>query len=279
MSTDDDAAETLVSEACSAVLKPETYSRLTTLLNQFIVAYSRSTGTVFGGTRLRKLTEYELSAFSTLHFIVQTDSGYRFTGEDLDEPFSGGPLLVHERPDSLTGEQHDLDLDENRIRLAVAEQHRHLYLETHFDAAAHQFRGEFSAALLLAVSSLESAHAALVRITLEPKLRELGYTDAQARRAIEDLLREQGISTLMSISPALMMPAADRPNAEEIRRVQNAIQMRNAIAHAAVSSEGTPKVRGYTAAQMIDALENVDRVFERYARAVAAAEDSSAAAE
>jgi hypothetical protein len=113
-------------------------------------------------------------------------------------------------------------------------------------------------ALVLACAALEGAHAAVVRANLLPML--LGDND-QAR-LVETYLREQGIHTLMQITPYLFL-GADRPTPTEIEQCAKALEMRNGIIHAKRTKRGY-KLRDYARGEISDAYSAVIRMYSIY---------------
>lgn len=143
-------------------------------------------------------------------------------------------------------------------------QERYVHYEFAHQAEVELQHQDYVAALIAAVVALESAHSAYVRTQIEACLPS-DKKKKERDQLVSDLLREQGISSLIQVTPYLFLPAEAQPSPEDIKECCNGLTMRNKIVHAAVKN-GQPVIRNYDSKMYLKAIGSVLRVYKTFAR-------------
>jgi hypothetical protein len=140
----------------------------------------------------------------------------------------------------IAPDYHDLG-DDIRLRISelLKEQEDQLYQELAFEGRSRMIDSDYTIGLLMAVASLESAHAAFVQQRLKWSLPAW----AKAGKLADDMLRELGVSLSLELTPYLFLNEKDWPDQELIARAKRSLNMRNEIMHALRNSRGTYKAR------------------------------------
>lgn len=221
--------------------------------NEFICAYATAANNLFGGAPLRMLTDMEFFDSLYVEAAFLSPPGYDITSKDIDGMFSWKPEREFVKiGGQLSGGLADLPAT---TLATVGQAHQnfreHAFYEIAFKAKTEMVGLDPIVAIILASAALEGVHAELLRRATKGKISD---------GLMSKMLREQGIHTLIQITPRLFMPEDERPNDETIRRCVDALEKRNAIIHAKMSG-GRYKMRGYT----FDVLSNAySAVMEMY---------------
>lgn len=108
--------------------------------------------------------------------------------------------------------------------------------------------------------ALESAHAVFLRLKLGAALSAEYSSDARDS-LVDNMIRDQGIHTLIQVTPYLFLPPTIQPSMEEIRACTTGLEMRNAIVHAK-TKRGNPTVRTYDSDRYRNAIHAVLKVYK-----------------
>ncbi|MGO9916469.1 MAG: hypothetical protein ACLQIB_17465 [Isosphaeraceae bacterium] len=93
--------------------------------------------------------------------------------------------------------------------------------------------------------------------------------DQEKNKLIEDLLREQGLSTIYKLTPFLFMDADERPSVQLLARCQKGITTRNNYMHSLFNyKKGEYKVRSIEERDLFDAYSAVMDVYQCYVNAI-----------
>jgi hypothetical protein len=221
--------------------------------NEFICAYATAANQLFGGAPLRMLTDMEFMDSLYMEAAFLSPPGYDLTDHDIEDVFSWKP----EREFVKIGGQLSGDLDDLPATTLASIGHahqnfrEHAFYEIAFKAKTEMVGRDPIVAIMLACAALEGVHAELLRQATKSKISD---------GLMSNLLREQGIHTLIQITPRLFMPEDARPNDEAIKRCVDALEKRNAIIHAKMSG-GHYKMRGYTAGELNTAYSAVIEMY------------------
>jgi len=165
---------------------------------------------------------------------------------------------------SFTGELFDLEPETiELIGPALTLQRDFIFYEYAFESKAKMIAGDYTGALLMAVTALEGAHAAFVERAIRDRLPQ----DADENLPGE-YLRELGMTLCNQLTPYLFMDDEDRPTREVIRGVATGIKFRNEIIHSTRSRRGQYRSRLRTDKELSDAYSSVLKAYECYRVAV-----------
>lgn len=134
----------------------------------------------------------------------------------------------------------------------LSSQAQYAHYELAFQSREALWRHDYWPALILACAAMEGAHAALIE-----RISHHFASRADAREIVSGLLREQGIFTLMKVTPKLFMHESNQPSTLLMGSVERAIKMRNAIAHVKRDKVGSPTFRTYSESQFVTAVNDV----------------------
>lgn len=241
--------------------------RALTVLNELVFGYSEVTGSIFGGAPLRFLTDTEFFETLRVEFGFLAFPEYPITNQDITEILEWRPPReFRSLGGQLTGDLTDLpDSTWADIPKQIEKLREHAYHELAFKAKMAMIDREPLIALVLACAALEGAHAALLRQALSTPLSQ---HPKGPDGIVENLLREQGIFTLVQLTSYAFMDAAQRPTPEEIDCCLEALTMRNGIVHAK-QKKGTYKLRAHTFMELSEAYSAVLTVYRNYLAALA----------
>jgi hypothetical protein len=233
-------------------------------LNHFLVAYSTSSGEIFGGKPLRLFRTPEFLDFVTWEISIFCEPDYDFTDEEYLELFDIKADREIAASDQMYGDLDDLDLGEVQplIEESLRLQETYVHHELAFEAKTKMVAGDYVGALLLAVAALEGAHAALVQLELESRLEGSG------RDLPDEFLRELGMSLCNKLTPFLFMNASQRPTVEQIRAADCGLRIRNDIMHSLKNRRGEYRIRTRTNREISDAYSAVLTMYGLYATAL-----------
>jgi hypothetical protein len=264
---------TLVEGALNALRQGETGSlglggnlfRALTSLNEVIFGYAEAASTIFGGNSLRFLTDTEFFAGLRLDFALITAPGHPVGETDIREVIEWRPQRDFRRLGQLTGDLTDLPVDAlSSIPRHIERLRAHAYHELAFRAKMAMLGREPLVALVLACAALEGAHADLLRRFLGESLTAYG---SRANGLIDDLLREQGIYTLLQLTSQAFMGTSRRPDVGDIQQCLEALTMRNDIVHAK-QKKGSYKLRTHTFKDLSDAYQAVFKIYSAFVDAL-----------
>ena len=186
------------------------------------------------------------------------DSDRIVLAEDVENILKGAPAKELRQLEGLTDRMIDLEPDALESMPKHIEMfRRHAYHEIAYRAQIASIQRDPVVALILACAALEGAHAHFVRTRLAERLA----SHKRGEQLIEDLLREQGIYTLLQVSVAFLVDA-HRPSEEVLASCLNALTIRNSIVHAK-QKKGQYKLRSYTAGELYAAVSAVMKVFRQ----------------
>lgn len=227
-------------------------------LNAFLVAYAFAAKSAKEGQTLAKIRDVP---FLTRHLcweaVVLCPQEYVLSNEDVRMLFDLDPMPYVHVTEGIPGPLDDLTADVvARIPRFSFRNSSNIAYELAFEAEAHWDKGELIQSLVLACAALEAAHAALLRDKLTSILGEYGNVDDLVNR----LLREQGIYTLLQLTPPLLMGDQSAPTPEQIGKCKQGLELRNDIMHAKRRKSGTYKIRERTGREIRDAALAVAQV-------------------
>ena len=209
-------------------------------ISRFVIAYSHAGRQWWGGTTLRRIPDMDFfhSIQWQVTYILQPD--FIFDEGDFRALAERKPPRYLKTSSGIVPEYHDLG-DEIRPRISelLKEQDNQLYQELAFEGRSRMIDSDFTIGLLMAVASLESAHAAFV----QQRLKRTLPSRANAGKLADDMLRELGVSLSLELTPYLFLDEGDWPDHELVTRAKMSLNMRNEIMHALRNAKGTYKAR------------------------------------
>jgi hypothetical protein len=213
-------------------------------LNQFICAYATSIDQIFGGAPLRMLADMEFFGHLRADITYLSPPSYVITDQDVEDLFDWQPSVritttgvqLHGQLDDLPSSLH------SKIDDAFRNIRNHAFYEIAFKAKSEMVQRDPIVAIVLACAALEGVHAEFLRQATKQAI--------DSPSLITNLLREQGIHTLIQVTPRLLIPEDARPSNDLIKRCADAITTRNDIMHAKRSSKGKYRIREYTANEL-----------------------------
>ena len=234
-------------------------------LNHVVLAYHTSTRQMIGYRPLRPLTLYRDLLNPSLEGSVLCPAGQRLSDDVISALLDrAGPSI------DLTGGSGCLDdlpeADLEGIPRALSLCASYVHYEFAFRAKDAMVTENPAVALVLAVTALEGSHAAFLR-------HEFGrlYGDARSKHAgtlLNNLLREQGIFTLLQLSPMVFKDEDDRPDDATLKACLLALEARNAIVHASTDAQGSHKFQKYTEKDLGDLYSAVLSVYDAFVSAL-----------
>ncbi|MGZ5094955.1 MAG: hypothetical protein ACXWCY_31150 [Burkholderiales bacterium] len=237
--------------------------RALTSLNEVIFGYVEAVGTLFGGSHLHFLTDMEFFNGLRLEFAFVANSPCVVTEADVREVIEWRPEREFRSLGQLTGELSDLPADVlTSIPRHIERLRAHAYQELAFRAKMAMLDRHPMVALVLACAALEGVHADLLRRVLAEPLSPYGKG---SDGLIENLLRGQGIYSLLQLTSQVFIDAQRRPPVADVKRCLDALTMRNEIVHAKKKREAY-RMRAHTFKDLSDAYQ---AVFEMYSTFIA----------
>jgi len=270
----------LPDEALAAVRSSESFDSIAPLgfdldtfavlaaVNQAIVGYHSGTGVAVGGCVLRPLSLSTYLDSVRWQITVLCPPDYVLSDEDVIGMFRARPARELVTTGHLTGDLDDLSPQAlAQIPRAIRLQADHIFYEFALLAKAAAFDSDYRAALLMAVIALEGAHARLVREELRS---HIPARKDDTRQLAERLLREQGVWTLLQLTPHLFMRPEERPPEGDLDLCVKAIEVRNAVMHALTDARGRPKARKFSNQDLSALSAAVLRVYQCFVSALEA---------
>lgn len=237
-------------------------------LNQWINAYSRVLGTLWGGKLLHLLTDIEFFDRLKWEITIYCPAASKFDDEDILKIFDIKADKEFLNVEQLTGDLFDLDTAQlDGVQNALRTQKEYIFYDFAFQAKTRMGARDFVGALLMAVIALEGAHAAFIRHTLSTRLQPDKEKD-EVSRLINDLLREQGLYTLYQLTPFLLMEEYERPGGNILKECGKGIQIRNDIMHALTDNKGRYKLHKHKNIDLTQAYSSVLIVYNSYVTAL-----------
>lgn len=162
--------------------------------------------------------------------------------------------------------------DYSEVQLAKLEQgvrklRKHAFYELATSAVRAMLQRDYNIAVILGCAALEGAHGAFMRTFLRDRI-----PPKKLNQVAGDLLREQGISSMIQLSSRVLLTDAERPSEDDLARCLEGITIRNAIMHATVRSSGKYKLRTYTPSQINEGYKGIMSLYRTFERAVEARE-------
>ena len=201
------------------------------------------------------LSDVEFIECLHMEITLVCPSNYQLTNEDIRAIFDWKPEVeMISLGGQLTGTLDDLQPDElARISAAIDDAEAHAFHEIAFKAKTEMIERDPIVALVLACVALEGVHAEFLRKATKGAIKE---------KLLKDLLREQGIHTLIQVTPRLFTPQDDRPSEDLIKKCTKAIEMRNDIIHAKTSG-GDYKMLRFTFKELSDAFSAIIEMYDK----------------
>lgn len=210
-------------------------------LNEFVCAYGTTLNSPFSGAPLRILSDEAFFDAVYAEPVVVIPPNSKLSIEQITEIVNWRPARDARVTGKLIGAVDDLPAEKTAAIGGVLDKVRdHLFYELAFMAKSQAVAFDDPiTAIVLACAAMEGAHAAFLRQALA-KTEVANTTKREA--LVNNLLREQGIHTLVQLSPRLFLPSNRQPAAETIDKCLAAIEARNDIMHAR-STRGMYKLK------------------------------------
>ena len=235
-------------------------------INELIGAYSEAVNTILGGDTLRMLTDIVFLECVRLEITYFAPPKYMLTEKDTLEIFTWRPeKLFVSKGGQLTGDLFNLPRETLEKLPAYLKRFReHAFYELGFKAKSEMVNRKPIVALVLACAALEGAHAAYLRTCLE---KPLGPCPKDREELINNLLREQGIYTLIRLTIYVFMPDPLRPPDEDLQKCLEGMRIRNDIMHAKRTKKGY-KIREHTFKKLSEAYSGIFKVYRCFIEAL-----------
>jgi hypothetical protein len=215
-------------------------SAVRSAIARFVVAYSHAGRQWWGGTTLRRIPDMDFYHSVQWQVTYVLPAHASFDEDDFRALADRTPPRYLKTSSGMASGYHDLEVEAiSRISHLLKEQESQLYQELAFEGRSRMIDSDYTIGLLMAVASLESAHAAFV----QQRLRTALPPKANAGKLADDMLRELGVSLSLDLTPYLFLDEVDWPDPELIQRAKKSLNMRNEIMHALRNSKGVYKAR------------------------------------
>ncbi|MCE9507848.1 MAG: hypothetical protein K8R48_05985 [Alphaproteobacteria bacterium] len=215
------------------------YFRVLQILNEFTCAYATTTNELFGGAALKPLSNAEFFDSLWAEVTLLCPHDYNIQEPEILEMVQWVPERDFRVISTRHGEVSDLPKEKLEIKPVLKKIRDHAFHELAFKAKVEMVSHEPITALVLICAAMEGAHAAFLHQAIKRMPGE--YQES----LVNQLLREQGISTLVQITPKIFLPVDKQPNVKTLKECVSALQARNDIMHAK-SSKGTYAMRKHT---------------------------------
>ena len=228
-------------------------------MNAFLLAYHMSTGELFGGSHLHKLTDCEFISNLLWDITIVCHGDNRISDTDLVECFDIKPDRDIRVREGYYGNLDDLpETSLSRIGDSISQCTDYIFYELAFEAKTRMCENDYISALLLAVVALEGVHAAYLGYYLTEML-----PSEQANGLIENLLRGAGLFNLYKITPYLFMNEQERPSDDQLIACGQGITMRNEFMHS-LRKKGRYAIKNRTPRDISNAYSSVLQVYNAY---------------
>ena len=148
---------------------------------------------------------------------------------------------------------HDIPAESiDKLKQSLNQTVRYAFYSFAVQAQDYIQQTDYLDALLYSVIAFENAHAEFIEHIADKRANR-----TTARRWAQELLREAGISTFISPTPALFMTSEDRPSDTTISGVRRAIKIRNEIAHAKRDKSGNLKIGAHGSHDLLPLIKDV----------------------
>jgi len=166
--------------------------------------------------------------------------------------------LVVSKGGPLTGDLSDLPRETlEKLPVYLKRFREHAFYELGFKAKSEMATREPIVALVLLCAGLEGVHAAYLRMCLE---KPLAPYPKDREELINNLLREQGIYTMIRLTIYVFMPEPLRPPDDILQKCLEGIRIRNDIIHAKRTKKGY-KLRDHTFNKLNEAYSGIFKVY------------------
>ena len=237
------------------------------LVNVFLTTLCEAQESVNGIAPITHISPREVSALYRTIVVVATREFSQLRRELLIGLFSHKQLTMHLV--NILSVGSDIDVDLRKMNLIATHLDSYSFYETSMRARCHAHADEHELALILMCVAFEAVHAAVVKRYMARRIPNDSDTLS------ETVIRDLGITSLLKITPYLVLKRARRPSVEALSRCEIAIRCRNAIVHSLVGRDGRPKKRSYSSEQLRLAYEDVRTIYQAYLEELHAASQQS----
>ena len=235
-----------------------------------IAAIFKHLMSVYYHTTRLKSTLNELRNYDHYHWhyqiLITCPSNHVFNREEIDKLFSLCSLSLLTASGGVIPDLHDFDdavLD--ALGGLLSSKPNFMFYQFALEAHSRFLGGDRLIGLLMLMIAYEGANAAFVHTVLE---KRMARTPKKVHNAVDDYLRNVGLTQLNRMTPYLLMDPFERPSDIEIEGCHVAIETRNAIMHAKSSHLGDYKVNQFTDVKLWEDYQSVKIVYEKYVAAI-----------
>lgn len=209
---------------------------------------------------LRQFDEYNRALFAILseedYALTNTDISQMFRWKTEPGVFRNHWIhALHDLPDDLL----------SHLPSEVEKHQKYVFYEFASIAWSRKLARDLVFALIMAVTALEGAHAAFVRVTLKERAGE----GEQKRPVLTNhFLRNLDLQSSFQMTCHLLMETSEKPSTGAIEGCAKAVEIRNAIMHTLADSNGQYGTRKYTESDLDSAFRAVMEVYSRFVAAL-----------
>ena len=230
-------------------------------LNTLVVSYWVLFGQEVEWNRVRRVLRKDISAGQTFNLHVfkrQHDSDdFQKIEDSIADATPASPI-----PFTLGGNMHDISAENiAKLQHKLSYETQYAYYSMALQAEAHIQQTDYLNALLYSVIAFENAHAELLEYVAETKAG-----DEKARKWVQNLLRQAGISTMVRLTPYLFMDPENRPSDTTVEKVARAIEIRNQLVHAKRDKKRNLKFESHVSDDLLPLIREVFTYINTIAR-------------
>ncbi|MBN1696765.1 MAG: hypothetical protein JW881_04570 [Spirochaetales bacterium] len=239
------------------------------LLNEFILSYSMlRTGPIITAGQRQPIHKPNSEDYMNSHiteFLIIIPKKHELSKAEIMVILNKAKLYPIRRNAKVIGDIIDLsEMKLNIINDCILKLRRHVFYEFYMMGKAAMLEQNYIVAIVLACAALEGALGTLLNIFIDDKLKD--YNDPK-HEILNNLLREQGLHTLIKLTPYLVLEKEERPSNEDIKLCIKGIEIRNDIMHAK-KRKANDKIRTYDNRKMREGYNGIMKVYNFFVMAI-----------